>query len=181
MVGFSTMVGFFHIEKYWNFCAGAFFAICCGSICAACCCCQCCESVFKLLLFIWNYLSIWLFSTKMITTHLQVNEGKDPCHGSSKSHQVKICKNAFYERQYTPRFLAIKFFKFTHKTHKHTQWHFLFWQLSTSGTWLQKPRWLHWWASYHPLFRVWNNATKPPYPTNVSQFLRCLLNAKKEP
>jgi len=24
--------------------AGAFFAICCGSICAACCCCKCCES-----------------------------------------------------------------------------------------------------------------------------------------
>ena len=88
MVGFSTMVGFFHIEKYWNFCAGAFFAICCGSICAACCCCQCCESVFKLLLFIWNYLNIWL--SKIITTHLQVNEGKDPCHGSSESHQVKI-------------------------------------------------------------------------------------------
>merc|ERR1719430_2552613 len=25
--------------------AGAFFAICCGSICAACCCCKCCDSV----------------------------------------------------------------------------------------------------------------------------------------
>jgi len=25
--------------------AGAFFAVCCGSICAACCCCKCCEKV----------------------------------------------------------------------------------------------------------------------------------------
>lgn len=25
--------------------AGAFFAVCCGSICAACCCCKCCESI----------------------------------------------------------------------------------------------------------------------------------------
>ena len=33
----------------WNIkdiCSGAFFAICCGSICAACCCCKCCELVF---------------------------------------------------------------------------------------------------------------------------------------
>lgn len=39
----AHLVGDF-VWSIWGIGAGAFFAICCGSICAACCCCQCCES-----------------------------------------------------------------------------------------------------------------------------------------
>jgi len=39
----AHLVGDF-VWSIWGIGAGAFFAICCGSICAACCCCKCCES-----------------------------------------------------------------------------------------------------------------------------------------